>query len=304
VPQWLKIWLCTDLRGRSPRSQDLPISTRMVRNSSSPGSLLNASSNPGTLHPNGLQIVRSGEIWHAENKPHTVVSILKHKNQSPLVSQVSLRKVEVNVRNLRYLLLLVGPLVLIEACSNPPSGPVGGDSARADLIPSSVGSSWTYEWEDRRSGETDTVVVRVAAMLDSSVVGPVGVWIIEYPRKPDSMFMEIVGDTVRFLTDLRRPSWNTKYVLPLYVGAGWRGDFVTDSSWVSGKGEIMVPAGEFSDAFQIEESWGAFNSYGRVTTWIVAGIGIVMEDRVEIDLGWGPSYVRRLLSFDISESQV
>lgn len=202
-----------------------------------------------------------------------------------------------------YLLLLVGPLILIEACSNPSSGPVGGDSARPDFIPSSVGSIWTYEWEDRRSGETDTVVVRVVAVLDSSVRGPVTIWVVEHAGRPDTMFMAIVGDTVRFHARLTVPSWNTKYVLPLYVGAGWRGDFVTDSSWVNGKGEIVVPAGEFSNAFQIEESWGSFNSYGRVTTWIVAGIGIVMEDRGEIDLGFGPSYVRRLIAFEIAEGQ-
>ncbi len=114
-----------------------------------------------------------------------------------------------------------------------------------------MGSSWTYEWEDRRLGETDTVVVSVVGQL---------------------------GDA---------------------LGAGWRGDFVTDTCWVPSGSEISVPAGDFSVAFRVEETWGALNSYGAVTTWIVPGVGVVMEDRQEVDLGPGPSYVRRLIDYNV-----
>ena len=74
------------------------------------------------------------------------------------------------------------------------------------------------------------------------------------------------------------------------------------SSCVLEELDVSVPAGDFQGAFRVEELWSITNSYGQVTTWIVPGIGIVMEDRHESDLGPGPSYVRRLIGYELAEA--
>jgi hypothetical protein len=170
-------------------------------------------------------------------------------------------------------------------------------------FPSSVGSSWTYEWEDRWSGAIDTVVVTVAAEIDSFGVGPVKVWTFTEPSGEDTLFMTVASDSIRFLHWLPPPAWNTKFVFPLHQGAEWAGDFVTNVSRVTAVTSTTVPAGRFRRAFQVEETWGAYNANGHVMTWLVPDVGIVMEDHWEIDLGPGPNYVRRLLSYEIVEEQ-
>ncbi len=206
------------------------------------------------------------------------------------------------MRVLSATLALVVLLVLFSACSDSAVSPRSGDSISTEF-PSAIGSSWTYEWEDRSRDETDTVVVSVVGELDSPEVGRTRVWVFQHAGQPDTVFMTTVDDTVRFLRDLTRSSSSTRFVFPLYAGAWWRGDIATDSSWVREKSVVSVPAGDFQGAFRVEESWGVTNSYGQVNTWVVPGIGIAMEDREERDLGPGPSYVRRLIAYELAEEE-
>lgn len=172
---------------------------------------------------------------------------------------------------------------------------------RLKSFPSSVGSAWMYEWDDRLHGKTDTVIVRVASALDSSALGPAKVWVFEHADGPDTLFMVEAGDTVRFLYRLEPDAWSTSFAFPLYVGAVWKPDPWKDSSRVSAQEVVSVPAGLFRRAFRVEERWGYTNIYGVVTTWIVPDVGIVMEDHWEFPFGPGPDYVRRLLAYEIVE---
>jgi hypothetical protein len=171
---------------------------------------------------------------------------------------------------------------------------------RLRSFPSSVGSSWTYEWENRNRKTIDTVVVRVAGELDSSDIGPAKIWVIEHAAKPDTLYMTVVGDTVRFVRWLVPDAFSTAYVFPLRIGAVWRSNWWKDSSWVPAREVVSVPAGNFSPAYRVQEEWGRTNDYGWVTTWVVPEVGIVMEDRLTLSLGPWENYVRRLLVYEIA----
>ena len=172
---------------------------------------------------------------------------------------------------------------------------------RLKSFPTGVGSSWTYEWEDRWSNKIDTVVVRVTARLDSTAAGPVTIWVFEHAYGPDTLFMLETGDTIRFLYWLDTASWSDTYLFPLRVGAVWKKYPLTDSCWVSAQEAVSVPAGRYSGAFRVEDTWGYLNAYGVVSTWFVPDVGIVIEDHWELNLGPGPNYVRRLLEYEIVE---
>jgi hypothetical protein len=160
---------------------------------------------------------------------------------------------------------------------------------------------WTYEWHDSGSDVVDTVRVRVAAKIDSSAIGPVKIWVFESASRCDTLFMSVTGDTIRFLRWLMPDPWAVKLVFPIRVGAVWMGDFAyVDSSWVPASEVVSVPAGVLRPAFRVEEFWWMPNVYGRVKTWIVPGIGVVMEDRWEFPPFVG-TYVRRLISYEIAE---
>lgn len=171
-------------------------------------------------------------------------------------------------------------------------------------FPSSVGSSWTYEWKARGSDPVDTVVVRVAASIDSSAIGPVKVWVFESASGSDTLFMTVTSDTIRFFRWLMPDLWTVKLVFPIRIGSVWMGDQpAIDSCWVPAQEVVSVPAGVLRPAFRVEEFWWMPNVYGQVKTWIVPGIGVVMEDRQESERFLG-SYVRRLISYEIAEDGI
>lgn len=201
----------------------------------------------------------------------------------------------------RRLSVIVLPFLLLGGCSESPTGGSGKGMFQLESFPNSIGSSWTYEWESRWSGEIDTVVVTVVGAIDSSAVGPARIWVLKHSEWTDTLYEAVTGDTLRFLNSLTPGDLETAIVFPLYVSATWKGAWWIDSSWVPAREFLSVPAGRFSGAYRVEDRWRVLNSYGTVTTWIVPNVGIVMEDRREFNLGPGPNYVRRLLAFEIAE---
>jgi hypothetical protein len=89
----------------------------------------------------------------------------------------------------------------------------------------------------------------------------------------------------------------TRYVFPLQVGKGWRGAFVNDSSTVTQRGPVSVPAGIFQNGFQIHERWSGLNDFGDISTWLVPRVGLIdlhRREYVGVRITW------KLISYNIA----
>jgi hypothetical protein len=123
-------------------------------------------------------------------------------------------------------------------------------------------------------------------------------WQTTYNDFIDTQYVTITADTVR-ISPHPDAYWGIrKYVFPLQVGKGWNGDFISDTTSVVEKRKLHIEAGRFLCAFRLEETWGALNDYGAISTWYSAGTGILYKH----ERSWGFGFQNRtweLLSFKI-----
>ncbi|RMG27387.1 MAG: hypothetical protein D6732_20120 [Methanobacteriota archaeon] len=156
-------------------------------------------------------------------------------------------------------------------------------------FPNEIGDEWVYLFTDSTCTycpiKTDTVIVRVVGDTIINGSRQLRIWRYLFPDTVLSNFVEIKDDTVRIYSDLSALWLTEKYVFPLETAKGWKGDFATDTSWVTSIEPVEVPAGRFEKGVVIEERWGAFNDYGFVTTCFVPDVGIVKKRFENIVLG-------------------
>ncbi len=144
-------------------------------------------------------------------------------------------------------------------------------------FPNEIGDEWTYFYYDSLASYSDTVTVKIVSEMKLDANRHVKIWEYHYQTKIDTNYVEISGDTVKIYKNLKTQWENTKLVFPLFVGKGWKGDFLNDSSMVKDKLSISVKGHSFPNCYIIEESWGSFNDYGRVKTYFVPAVGIVKK---------------------------
>jgi len=196
------------------------------------------------------------------------------------------------------MLLLAGPLAIAgcaESTTEPP------EQQGNTTFPSTVGSSWTYRWQDLNAGTTETVTANVFGTAPKAPYGTVALIAVEHPDRTDTLFQAVSGDTVKIESYGPNPYRPTPawFILPLEVGSMWWGATWIDTTRVEGRDTLTVPAGTFTDAVRIHETWWGFNAAGDVMTWVVPGVGIVKEDRQEYELGPLQHYVRELTAYHI-----
>mgnify|MGYP001044051904 CR=1 FL=1 len=193
-----------------------------------------------------------------------------------------------------YVLMLV---IATTSCGQSGTQP----QSEWETFPTTVGSTWVYEWTDHLRSETDTVLVTVTGTRDVPPWGSAKVLVTQHKSWSDTMYVVSTADTVRFIPGRYLGFGRATFVLPLQVGARWSIGFV-DSSWVAQGGPVSVPAGVFHEAFLVEQRYGPiFNSFLSANTWVVQGVGIVREDRREYDLGPIADYGRKLLAYNIAD---
>ena len=182
-------------------------------------------------------------------------------------------------------ILLVAVLTLvILSCQMPVGLPEGGSTAD---FPNRIGDQWTYQYYDSLRQRSDTVVVTIVGQTTIPGNKTATIWQKVYRIGIDTVYVTVSGDTVKILPKYALTAqWiNTKYIFPLLVGRGWRGDISFDTNTIADMKSISVIAGKFLNAYRIEERWGGYNEYGRVTTWFVPRVGAATIHRRE--WGWG-----------------
>jgi hypothetical protein len=171
-------------------------------------------------------------------------------------------------------------IVLAYSCNTSITGP--SDEIAENGFPNQIGDEWKYFYYDSLSQSSDTVVVSIIGDTTFSGSRTAKIWQYKFRNNTEYRFVEILGDTVRIYDYLQSLWINTKFVFPLIVGNSWKGDLLNDSSLVISNDSVSVLAGHFKNSYLIQESWGALNDYGKISTWFVPGIGIVKKHH----LGW------------------
>ena len=142
---------------------------------------------------------------------------------------------------------------------------------RLEYFPNTIGTSWTYAIFDSLGRQADTAVVTVAGQTIHAHYGPVTAWRTTYRNRTDSQYVRISGDTMTIYEDNDARS----YIFPLSVGQQWSGLFLVDTSTVTQRGNICVPAGTFQNGFKVESTVRGFNIRYRKSVWLVPRVGIV-----------------------------
>jgi len=208
--------------------------------------------------------------------------------------------------------VLAAFLILSLLGCNTTTGPDSGnttqppDPAIVADFPNRVGNRWIYSYYDSLSHHSDTVTVTIVGQTTIPGNIPATIWQREFRSYADTAYVTVShdtsSDTVRIISQRNLDGqWdNTKFIFPLHVGSGWRGDFVSDTSTVIENRPITVIAGTFVNAFRIKERWGAFNDYGDVSTWLVPEVGAVKIHRnVRRWTEWA-NEVWELMSYNVS----
>jgi hypothetical protein len=172
-------------------------------------------------------------------------------------------------------------LLLNVSCKNastPSTEPVPAD------FPNNVGNKWVYSFYDSLSNKSDYLTVTIVGQTANKSAS---IWQFKYSNRIDTQYVTVTSDTVHFDPHISSPwsSYNNIFLFPLQVGNGWRGDYVLDSTYIAEINSIIVPAGSFSNAYNIVERWGGFNDYGSITSWFVPKVGIVRRYHRGISFG-------------------
>ncbi len=177
---------------------------------------------------------------------------------------------------------------------------VAGDTMAVGVsdFPNTRGSRWTYTRYDSLVSRRDTVVVTILGEVTIEN-RRMSAWQRASRMRTDTTYVRVTGDTVRVYDFPFSPSTNSKYILPLQVGKGWRGDLMYDSSTVRINGFVSTPAGQFTNAFLVEQNWSTFNDYGHFDTWLVPRVGIVKQYRKQWGFGF-QNELWELLSYHIN----
>jgi hypothetical protein len=194
-----------------------------------------------------------------------------------------------NLYSLKSIKLLLFSLALIISCTgNNAINPIR--EITVENFPNDVGDFWKYFYYDSLSSYSDIVTVRIIGDTIFNENRTAKIWEYVYTNKTEYRYAETVNDTVRIFNNLQSLWTSTKFIFPLKAGNGWRGDFLSDTSFVERKEPILVSAGYFAECYLINESWGALNDYGRVLTWLVPGIGIVKKHHRGWSFGMANNY--------------
>lgn len=165
-------------------------------------------------------------------------------------------------------------------------------------FPNEIGNEWIYFYYDSLNFYADTVNVKIVGEIEFNGGRKAKIWEYHFKTKIDTKYVEISGDTVRIYDHLDNLRINTKYIFPLEVGKGWKGDFPNDSTSVIDKTSIYLNGMRFQSCYILKRIWGAVNNYGLVTTWFVPGVGVVKRHHLGLSFGTANVYWE-LLDYNI-----
>lgn len=188
------------------------------------------------------------------------------------------------------ILMLSGLLALMvffscDRNNNATPNPSKSDTVAIAAFPNQIGDSWTYSVFDSITLKTQTVVVKITGDTVFSNNEKFKVWEYFYPDKRETVYVNIVGDTVNF--NFKYGFYNTKYIFPLFFGKSWLSGKpgINPPTIVENVESLTLPAGTFNDCYQIKTTLASYNYVLITTNWFMPGVGFVQKHIFERNLG-------------------
>jgi len=152
-------------------------------------------------------------------------------------------------------------------------------------FPNTRGWQRTYFVYDSLARQSDTLVVTVFGQITLPGNISATIWQYAYRARTETVYVNVLRDTVRFYRDPNSWWGEFNYVFPLYVGKRWGAGFGGSSAVVEA-GTVITPAGSFSNSLLVENRWSFLNDHRLLRTWLVPRVGIVKAHRAGISFGY------------------
>lgn len=199
------------------------------------------------------------------------------------------------MKNLILLIIVIMSYLTFYSCNEESTT---GTLPAVDDFPNSRGTTWNYKVTDSLSNSSKDLMVLVGGKTNIASGEEVTVWQLSFPDTVDSNYVLLKQDTVKILENKENSILNIKLVFPLKIGSGWRGDYVTDTFYVTSITQVALPAGNFNNVYVIERYYGGFNEYDRMTIWFVPGVGIIKLYKRDVGLNF-QNETRELTAYHI-----
>ncbi len=203
-------------------------------------------------------------------------------------------------------------LVLITACSKEKNQNI--NTASNQTFPDKVGDHWVYKYDDLISNDMQYIYVDIVGTTTLPDGQSATIWTSTLQDKSntkyliDSSFVTVDGQKAVFyappcLTCTDHTAYEKRrYIFPLQVGNTWFTDkFFGDTTRVLNKKSLTVPAGTFSNTFQLSKTVGyVTNSFTKDSIWITTNIGMTKYYQDAYSLGPIPGNgIWELESYDL-----
>jgi hypothetical protein len=175
------------------------------------------------------------------------------------------------------------------------------DVQPAGSFPNTTGDTFTYAVIDSLNNTNFNLQVSVLGSQKLPNGKVANMWIFNYPNMIDTNYVVSNVDSAVFY-DKDRIDIARVYHFPLAVGNKWRQSFLTDSVYVNSNGPINTPAGEFANAFLINEKGHSYNYIIKRDQWVVPNIGMVKQNLYELNLGAVTYQTWTLTSYHLNSS--
>jgi len=173
------------------------------------------------------------------------------------------------------LLLVLAVIMILASCENSTENK-NPKPAGTDVFPNKVGDKWTYAVFDSLTNTTDTLNVQIVGTTLSTNNKSLNIWVFNSRTFNDSMFVSVTDSVVYFYEDRNATLLNQEIEFPLEINKYWVNPHLQfDSTKVTAKESVIVPADTYPDAYRLERTWLSLNVHGHSITWFVDNIGIV-----------------------------
>jgi len=159
-------------------------------------------------------------------------------------------------------------------------------------FPNHVGDTWTYRWTTN-VGTTYSIEVQIIGQGTLPNGSSARIWTYAFENSFDTAWVSPQGNTV-IIYD--KPCWNCtntmpherlRYVFPLSVGnRRYTTEPRGDTTNILRLTNQTVPAGTFSDVFEISKTEGYItSSWTFDTLWFKENVGLIKKSQAEFELG-------------------
>jgi hypothetical protein len=173
------------------------------------------------------------------------------------------------------------------------------DVQPAGSFPNATGDTFTYAVIDSLNNTNFNLQVSVLGYQKLPNGKVANMWIFNYPNMIDTNYVVSNVDSA-VVYDKSKIYITQVYHFPLAVGNKWGQP--RDSIYVNGKCSINTAAGEFANAFLINEKAYSNNYFFKRDQWFVQNIGIVKQNLYERNLGSVTYQTWTLTSYHLNSS--